>query len=159
LKEDGGEKRAAAPEVAPASPRGAAYGGDPGRVPHHSERVVRIFIDRGASRQVDGGTRCHRLAGECILQERVPSEDKRFADQEQIQMIVIAIGTPKPSALRIARTNSESKFAWGRIPGSDMTLLLGAPRASARPQDERSIAFSDQDPDDFSISGMLRGYG
>ena len=67
-------------------------------------------------------------------------------------MIVIAIGTPKPNALRIAITNSESKFAWGRTSGSDMTLLLGAPRASARPQDERSISCSDQDPDVFSMS-------
>ena len=74
-------------------------------------------------------------------------------------MIVIAIGIPKPSALRIAKTNSESKFAWGRMSGSDMMLLLGAPRASARPQDERSIVSSDRDPDDFLMTGMLRVYG
>jgi hypothetical protein len=54
-------------------------------------------------------------------------------------MIATAIGTPKPSAPKIARTNSESRFAWYRTSGDDMTLLLGAPRASARPQDERSI--------------------
>lgn len=67
-------------------------------------------------------------------------------------MIVIAIGTPKANALRIDITNSESKFAWGRTSGSDMTLLLGAPRASARPQDERSISCSDQDPEVFLMS-------
>jgi len=86
-------------------------------------------------------------------------QNKRPADQEQIQMIVIAIGTPKASALRIDKTNSESKFAWGRTSGSDMTLLLGAPRAFARPQDERSIACSDQGPDVSSMSGMLSAYG
>ena len=30
-------------------------------------------------------------------------------------MIATAIGTPKPTALKIARTNSESKFAWWYI--------------------------------------------
>src|SRR4051812_45005988 len=65
------------------------------------------------------------------------------ADQEQIQMIATAIGTPKPSAPKIAGTNSESRLASCRTPGDDMTLLLGAPRASARPQDEQSIAPSD----------------
>jgi len=99
-----------------------------------------------------------RLAGDRIP-TRTGAVSKRLTDQEQIQIIVTAIGTPKPSALRIARTNSESKFAWGRTSGRDMTLLLGAPRASARPQDELSIASSDQDPDDSSIAGMLRGYG
>ena len=74
-------------------------------------------------------------------------------------MIVIAIGIPKPSALRIAKTNSESKFAWGRTSGSDMTLLLGAPRDSARPQDERSIVCSDRDPDVFLMTKMLSAYG
>jgi hypothetical protein len=32
-------------------------------------------------------------------------------DQEQIQMIATAIGTPKPSAPKIAGTNSESRLA------------------------------------------------
>ena len=53
-------------------------------------------------------------------------------------MIAIAIGRPKPSAPKIVRANSKTKFASGRTLGSDITLLLGAPRASARPQDERS---------------------
>ena len=43
-----------------------------------------------------------------------------------------------------------------RTPDDDMTLLLGAPRASARPQDERSIAPSDQSPGD-SIEGQCWG--
>jgi len=67
-------------------------------------------------------------------------------------MIVIAIGIPKASALRIDMKNSESKFAWGRTSGSDMTLLLGAPRAFARPQDETINSCSDLDPDVFSMS-------
>ena len=71
--------------------------------------------------------------------QRALSESGRHTDQEQIQIIATAIGTPKPSAPKIARTNSESRFAWCRTPGVDMTLLLGAPRASTRPQDERSI--------------------
>jgi hypothetical protein len=49
-------------------------------------------------------------------------------------MIATAIGIPKPSAPKIARTNSESTFTWCRTPDDDMTLLLGAPRASARPK-------------------------
>ena len=61
-------------------------------------------------------------------------------------MIANAIGTPKPSAPKIAGTNSESRLVWCRTPGDDMTLLLGAPRAAARPQDERSIAPSDRGP-------------
>jgi hypothetical protein len=80
-------------------------------------------------------------------------------DQEQIQMIAIAIGTPKPNALRIAMTNSESKFAWGRTSGSDMTLLLGAPRAFARPQDETiNFVFGPRSGRLFDV-GMLRAYG
>jgi hypothetical protein len=161
LKEDGGEKRAAEPDVAPATTtrRGVRRRTRAGS-PHHSKQVVRIFIDRGApAARLTAGTREIAPCIGCIPTRRVPSENKRLADQEQIQMIVIAIGTPKPSALRIAKTNSDSKFARGRTPGSDMTLLLGAPRASARPQDERSIASSDQDPDGSSITGMLRGYG
>jgi len=47
--------------------------------------------------------------------------------QEQIQMIAAAIGTPKPSAPKVARTNSESRFAWGRASGNGMALLLEAP--------------------------------
>ena len=43
-------------------------------------------------------------------------------------MIPIAIGNPRPSAPNVARTNSESRFAWGRMSGNDMALLLGAPR-------------------------------
>jgi len=39
---------------------------------------------------------------------RVPLEGTRHTDQEQIQMIAKAIGTPKPSAPKIARTDSES---------------------------------------------------
>lgn len=69
-----------------------------------------------------------------------PSEDERYADQEQIQIIANAIGTPKASAPNIAGTNSESRLMWSRTPDDDMTLLLGAPRALARPQDERSIS-------------------
>jgi hypothetical protein len=42
-------------------------------------------------------------------------------------MIANAIGKPKPNALSVARANSESRFAWGRISGNDMALLLGAP--------------------------------
>ena len=49
------------------------------------------------------------------------------SDQEQIQMIAAAIGTPKPSAPKVARTNSESRFAWGRASGNGMALLPGAP--------------------------------
>ena len=61
-------------------------------------------------------------------------------------MIANAIGTPKPRAPKIARTDSESKLAWCRAPDDGMTLLLGAPRAHARPQDERSIVPSDHGP-------------
>ena len=61
-------------------------------------------------------------------------------------MIATAIGIPKPSAPKIAKTNSESTFAWYRTPDDDMTLLLGAPRAPARPQDEQSIAPLGQSP-------------
>ena len=62
-------------------------------------------------------------------------------------MIATAIGMPKPSAPKIARTNSESTLTWLRTPDDDMTLLLGAPRASARPQDEQSIAPLGQGPE------------
>ena len=72
-------------------------------------------------------------------------------------MIVIAIGTPNANALRIDMTNSESKFARGRTSGSDMTLLLGAPRATARPQDERSIACSDQGSGRLFNAGNAEG--
>jgi hypothetical protein len=77
---------------------------------------------------------------------RAPSGHKRHAGHEQIQMIATAIGIPKPSAPKIARTNSESTLTWLRTPDDDMTLLLGAPRASARPQDEQSIAPLGQGP-------------
>jgi len=43
-------------------------------------------------------------------------------------MIAIAIGIPKPSAPKIAGTNSESRLPWCRTPDDDMTLLLGEPR-------------------------------
>jgi hypothetical protein len=42
-------------------------------------------------------------------------------------MIAAAIGTPKPSAPKVARTNSESRFAWDRASGNGMALLLEAP--------------------------------
>jgi hypothetical protein len=71
-----------------------------------------------------------------------PRSQATCRDQEQIQMIATAIGIPKPSAPKIAGTNSDSR----RTPDDDMTLLLGAPRASARPQDERSIAPSNYGP-------------
>jgi hypothetical protein len=45
-------------------------------------------------------------------------------DQEQIQMIATAIGTPKPSAPKIAGTNSESRPTWCFTPGDDMTCSL-----------------------------------
>ena len=74
-------------------------------------------------------------------------------------MIVIAIGIPKASALRIDMKNSESKLAWGRTSGSDMTLLLGAPRAFARPQDETiNFVFGPRSGRLFDV-GMLRAYG
>ena len=56
-----------------------------------------------------------------------PGGKNRHSDQEQIQMIAAAIGTPKPRAPTIARTNSESRFGWGRTSGNDMALLPGAP--------------------------------
>jgi hypothetical protein len=40
-----------------------------------------------------------------------PPENTLQTDQEQIQMIANAIGTPKPSALKITATNSESRLA------------------------------------------------
>jgi hypothetical protein len=49
-------------------------------------------------------------------------------------MIATAIGTPSPSAPKIAETNSESKLALCRAPDDDMTLLLGAPRAVPAPK-------------------------
>jgi hypothetical protein len=91
--------------------------------------------------QVDAA--CARTMARHAPHRRTPSEDKRHSDQEQIQMIAIAIGIPKPSAPKIAATNSKTRPACCRTPDDDMTLLLGAPRASARPQDERSIAPSD----------------
>jgi hypothetical protein len=66
-------------------------------------------------------------------------------------MIATAIGIPKPSAPKIARTNSESKLTWCRTPDDVMTLLLGAPRATARPQDELSIAPLDRGPQRLSV--------
>ena len=60
-----------------------------------------------------------------------PSKDKQH-DQEQIQMIATAIGIPRPSAPKIAGTNSES--SWCRTPNDDMTFLLGAPRALLAPK-------------------------
>jgi hypothetical protein len=82
---------------------------------------------------------------------RAPSEATRQSDQEQIQMIATAIGIPKPSAPKIARTNSESRLTWCRTPDDVMTLLLGAPRATARPQDELSIAPLDRGPRRLSV--------
>ena len=52
-------------------------------------------------------------------------------------MIPIAIGKPRPSAPRVASTNSESSFAWGRISGNDMALLLGAPTSPWMNNDDR----------------------
>ena len=98
----------------------------------------RLFVDRGHATPLTDERR-QKTSG--------------HTDQEQIQMIATAIGTPKPSAPKIATTNSESRFAWCRTPDGDMTLLLGAPRASARPQDERSIAPSDQGPWRLSMTG------
>jgi hypothetical protein len=40
-----------------------------------------------------------------------PSENKRQTGQEQIQMIANAIGMPKPTAPKIAATNSETRLA------------------------------------------------
>lgn len=60
---------------------------------------------------------------------RNPVNGQRHRDQEQIQMIASAIGTPRPSAPKMARANSVSRLAWGRTSGNDMALLLGAPRA------------------------------
>src|SRR3954467_1448771 len=82
---------------------------------------------------------------------RAPSEATRQIDQEQIQMIATAMGIPKPSAPKIARTNSESRLTWCRTPDDVMTLLLGAPRATARPQDELSIAPLDRGPRRLSV--------
>jgi hypothetical protein len=82
---------------------------------------------------------------------RAPSEATQQIDQEQIQIIATAIGMPKPSAPKIARTNSESRLTWCRTPDDVMTLLLGAPRATARPQDELSIAPLDQGPQRLSV--------
>src|SRR5947208_15316431 len=84
---------------------------------------------------------------------RAPSKTSEHADQEQIQMIATAIGRPKPSAPNIAATNSESRLTCCFTPGDDMTLLLGAPRAAARPQEERSIAPSDKSPWRLFIGG------
>jgi len=94
-------------------------------------------------RGLSGGSSEQRRSSSAML-HHAPNrgtrpESKRHTDQEQIQIIATAIGTPNPSAPKIASTNSESRFAWCRTPGVDMTLLLGAPRASTRPQDERSI--------------------
>ncbi len=116
----------------------------------------------------DMRVRTDRIRGSEMTSERIAhhaphrgarSESKRHTDQEQIQIIATAIGTPKPSAPKIARTNSESRLAWCRTPRVDMTLLLGAPRASARPQDERSTAPSGQSPWRLSIEAMLGRYG
>ena len=74
------------------------------------------------------------FVGEPVIDAR-PGGKNRHSDQEQIQMIAAAIGTPKPRAPTIARTNSESRFGWGRTSGNDMALLLGAP-ASPRMNDE-----------------------
>jgi hypothetical protein len=40
-----------------------------------------------------------------------PSQNKRRTDQEQIQMIATAIGTPRQSAPKIAGMNSDSNLA------------------------------------------------
>ncbi len=60
-------------------------------------------------------------------------------------MIAIAIGRPKPSAPKIVRANSKTKFASGRTLGSDITLLLGAPLDGERlwqtPVDSRILNF------------------
>jgi hypothetical protein len=68
-------------------------------------------------------------------------------------MIPIAIGKPRPSAPRVASANSESRFAWGRISGNDMALLLGAP-ASPRMNNEDRLEAKPS-----NASGMLIGYG
>ena len=52
-------------------------------------------------------------------------------------MIPSAIGKPRPSAPRVASTNSESRFAWGRISGNDMALLLGAPTSPRMNNEDR----------------------
>lgn len=95
------------------------------------ERAAPIFIDRPSPTSAVRAT--------------------RQTDQEQIQMIATAIGIPKPSAPKIARTNSESRLTWCRTPDDVMTLLLGAPRATARPQDELSIAPLDRGPRRLSV--------
>ena len=99
------------------------------------ERAVAISVDRGPPRPSPTSA----------------SEAKRQTDQEQIQMIATAIGIPKPSAPKIARTNSESRLTRCRTPDDVMTLLLGAPRATARPQDELSIAPLDRGPRRLSV--------
>jgi hypothetical protein len=78
---------------------------------------------------------------------------KRYRDQEQIQIIAAAIGKPRPNALSVARANSESRFAWDRMSGNDMALLLGAP-ASPRMNNEDRLEAKPS-----NASGMLIGYG
>ena len=66
-------------------------------------------------------------------------------------MIATAIGKPKPNALSVARANSESRFARGRISGNDMALLLGAPASPRMNNEDRLLA---------TFAGwMLSGYG
>jgi hypothetical protein len=60
---------------------------------------------------------------------------------EQIQMTAIAMGTPKPSAPKIANTNSKTRPTRDCALGNDMTLSLGAPRAFARPRMNGQYAF------------------
>jgi hypothetical protein len=69
-----------------------------------------------------------------------PDRVERHRDQEQIQMIAAAIGKPKPNALSVARANSESRFAWGRVSGNDMALLLGAPASPRMDHEDRLLA-------------------
>jgi hypothetical protein len=74
-------------------------------------------------------------------------------------MIANAIGTPKPSALKITATNSVSRLACCLAPDDVMTCSLEPREPMPAPKDERSIAPSDQMSVTILIGAMLGLYG
>jgi hypothetical protein len=90
-----------------------------------------------------------------------PSGVKRHRDQEQIQMIATAIGTPRPNAPIMASANSESRFAWGRAAGNDMAFLPQAPTSLgfplARPRMNNEYRLRGHGPGDSLYTGDAEG--
>jgi hypothetical protein len=72
-------------------------------------------------------------------------------------MIAKAIGIPRPSAPKMAGTNSDS--SWCRTSDDNMTLLLGAPQALPAPKMNYQLRLRTNLRGDSLNEAMLGRYG